>query len=437
MEAEKRVIDIFRVLLPVMALLTFSYFLYYLSKGNFNWFYIYLISYVVLIMIYHAVIRDRITNIKIFTVVKIINVSLETTTTSVVIILLAKTQPPEVIISGPLVMIYVLMILMTGFRYSMRLSFYSSILAVIQYVLICMYLVRGVSPEIKSVIIDLGNGGLFQKSLYILLSGIVSGLLAHNTKVITKKVAVSSYEQFRIKNTFGQYVSNEVRDYILSGEFDLTGEEKYGVILFSDLRNFTGIMERTEPKNMINQLNEYFTGMVDVIGKNDGIVNKFIGDAIMAVFGIFDNIEKKEKESPELLAVKAAVGMQKKLDELNKKWEKEGKEPLRMGIGLDAGYFITGNIGCEDRMEFTCIGHVINSSLNIEELTKQYGKTIIVSDKIFSKIKPASRIDFQLAPLTEYKTNHPETVSALYEVVIPGKTNEEPKSRMQDEQERF
>ncbi|MFH1538741.1 MAG: adenylate/guanylate cyclase domain-containing protein, partial [bacterium] len=126
----------------------------------------------------------------------------------------------------------------------------------------------------------------------------------------------------------------------------------------------------------------YLSAMIDVIFKYEGTLDKYIGDAIMAVFG-----SPLPHDDDPARSVKAALEMQERLGELNEKWKKEGKEQLKVGIGINTGDVIAGNIGDVRRMEYTVIGDNVNLASRIEGLTKNYGCPIIISSSTYEKVK--------------------------------------------------
>ncbi|MCG8573042.1 MAG: adenylate/guanylate cyclase domain-containing protein [Spirochaetes bacterium] len=382
--AEIFVIRIYLILIPILlSALPLAYFLFYwLAKGSFQPFYLVLIGYLIVVIIYHQIIYRKLKKGLKSIVVKFINVGIEISTVSIVFLVLIQTFNVDTIFTGPIIMVYLIMIMMTGFRYSLRLSLFAGIMGGFQHLVIYLLFYQKLSPDLINRLIDLGFSGMWQKTFYLLIGGVISGLLAVNTKKLITKIANKSLEAQKVKIAFGQYVSKEIRDSILNGKIELGGEEKNGVILFSDIRNFTSMLEQYQPKEVINQLNEYFTAMVEVIASNHGVVNKFIGDAIMSVFGLFN-----EHENAEYIAVKTAIQMQKRLEELNKEWTKNNLLVLKMGIGISSGTFLTGNVGSEDRKEFTCIGDVVNTASRLECLTKKLKKSIIISEEVNIRLK--------------------------------------------------
>jgi len=187
-----------------------------------------------------------------------------------------------------------------------------------------------------------------------------------------------------VKDTFGRYMTKQVADEILKNPGMITpgGRKDEVTVLFSDIRGFTTYAESRPAEEVVTQLNEYMSAMVDVVIKYEGVVDKFIGDAIMAVFG-----SPVKHGDDTLRAVKTALEMQSRLADLDKKWEKEGKQQFRIGIGLNTGDVIVGNIGDIRRMEYTVIGDNVNLASRIEGLTKEYNCPIIISGSTYEKVK--------------------------------------------------
>jgi adenylate cyclase len=182
-------------------------------------------------------------------------------------------------------------------------------------------------------------------------------------------------ERDNIKRLFGHYVSSEIRDSILEGKFEQEGKEVEATILFSDIRNFTELSEKIPPAKVVELLNQYFTEMVTAITNHGGVIDKFIGDAIMAIFGAPRGIGNHG-----LHAIHAGVEMLKRLEAHNE-LQRIKKEPeFKIGIGINSGPLIMGNIGSEKRREFTVIGDTVNIASRLESATKVYRKNILFSE---------------------------------------------------------
>lgn len=191
-------------------------------------------------------------------------------------------------------------------------------------------------------------------------------------------------EKRKLRKYFSLYVAKDVVDEILAHpeKIKLGGETKYLTILFSDIRGFTAISETMEAKSLVDLLNKYLTAMAKIILENRGVVDKFIGDAIMAFWGA-PLLLKNHAEA----AVRTALLMSRQLKEYNKEWEKIGYPEIKIGIGLNTGEAVVGNIGSYERFDYTVIGDNVNLSSRLEGLTKFYGVNIIISDSTAEEVK--------------------------------------------------
>jgi len=179
------------------------------------------------------------------------------------------------------------------------------------------------------------------------------------------------------------------------------------VVLFSDLRGFSTFAERRDPAEVVERLNAYFERMVDAINKEGGVVDKFIGDAIMAIFGGL-----KQLDNPCEAAVRAAVGMREALTELNASWAKEGLEPFDNGVGIHVGEVLQGPIGSRDRKQFTAIGDAVNSAARLEGLTKTNDQPILITDAVHAALP--EELQRQFAPLGEVKVKGKRDSLAIF-----------------------
>ncbi|MFA6450814.1 MAG: adenylate/guanylate cyclase domain-containing protein [bacterium] len=187
-----------------------------------------------------------------------------------------------------------------------------------------------------------------------------------------------------VKDTFSRYVTKQVAEEILKNPSRITpgGKNQEVTVLFSDIRGFTTFAEGRPPEQVLAHLNEYLSAMVDIIFKYEGTLDKFIGDAVMAVFG-----SPIAHDDDPLRAAKTALEMHERLKILNEQWAKQGKETLEIGVGVNTGEVIAGNIGDIRRLEYTVIGDNVNLASRIEGLTKEYHCPIIISESAYAKIK--------------------------------------------------
>ena len=190
-----------------------------------------------------------------------------------------------------------------------------------------------------------------------------------------------------VRTNLSRYLSPQIVEGIVKSDFhvNLGGARKVVTVLFSDIRDFTSITENRPPDLLIRHLNEYFTGMADVIFANQGSLDKYIGDAIVAVFGSLIPLD-----NPEMNAVKASIEMMKKLEELNRMWVARGDFPMYMGVGVNTGEVFLGNIGSQERMEFTVIGDTVNVASRFSGLAK--GGQILVTKSARAGLDDSVRI---------------------------------------------
>lgn len=186
----------------------------------------------------------------------------------------------------------------------------------------------------------------------------------------------------KIRNIFQKYVPKHVIDEVFSHpERSLVGQNRELAILFSDIRSFTTISESMRPDELVNNLNRYFSVMVDIITAHNGFVDKYIGDAIMAFFGA-----PVSSENDALMSVNAALGMIDALVEFNKQQTAQGKVNFQIGIGINYGEVTIGNIGSEKKMDYTVIGDAVNLASRLEGLTKKYHEQFVISEFVYHHV---------------------------------------------------
>ena len=199
----------------------------------------------------------------------------------------------------------------------------------------------------------------------------------------------------RIRQIFQKYVPNDVIErFFASPEKMLVGDNRNLSILFSDIRSFTTISEGMAPDDLVNSLNRYFSGQVDIIYNRNGIVDKYIGDAIMAFWGA---PEKHDDDA--LQSVISGIEMTEAVKKFNENQRKIGKCEFQIGIGLNYGEVTVGNIGSERKMDYTVIGDAVNLASRMEGLTKTYQSDILISESLFDELRqnaPNSGLHFRL-----------------------------------------
>lgn len=221
-------------------------------------------------------------------------------------------------------------------------------------------------------------------TFFILLAAIST--IAYKNMVIDK-------DKNQIKNLFGKFVSPQVLESVLANPDMLSVKvpiKKEMTVLFSDIRDFTSKSEQIPPMELIPQLNEYFTEMVEVIIMDyNGTLDKYMGDAIMAFWGDPVPMEDHAKN-----AVLAALAMQQHLKLLNERWEKESKPPMSIGIGINSGEMIVGHMGSPRLVDYTVLGDNVNIASRVEGLNKQYGTEILITEATYELVKDIVEVAF-------------------------------------------
>lgn len=218
-------------------------------------------------------------------------------------------------------------------------------------------------------------------SLWLALTMPATAILLVQFFHVVRRVRQEQRAKEHIRGMFNSYLSPALLDRMMAkGGLTVVGSERKAVtILFSDLRDFTSWSESTPEDVLIAQLNEYLAAMVECIHAHGGTLHKFIGDAVMAVWG--DLVSEGEAADAEK-ACQAALAMQQRLAELNEAWAGRGLHTLRMGIGLNHGVVLAGNIGSPRRMEFTVIGDAVNLASRLEALNKELRTQILVGQSV-------------------------------------------------------
>jgi adenylate cyclase len=222
------------------------------------------------------------------------------------------------------------------------------------------------------------------------------------------QMARSLREKEMIKRAFTRYVAREVVEEILKNpeKMVLTGERREVTVLFCDVRGFTSISERLSPEEVVSLLNQFYTLMIDTTFKHDGTLDKFLGDAVMAVFGA--PIAHPDHSAR---AIRTALAMQEGIRGLNGRRAQQGKEPIAVGIGVSAGEAVAGTVGTEDRMEYTVIGDSVNLAARLESSAKP--GQILISQRTYQNVEGMVTVQ----PLGAIKVKGKEEQVEVYEVL--------------------
>ena len=223
---------------------------------------------------------------------------------------------------------------------------------------------------------------------------------------------VEDYQKRVVKRLFGRYVSKDVYDQLIAhpDRAELGGKRREMSVLFSDIRGFTTVTESGKPEELVAQLNEYFSRMVDIVFRHKGTVDKFVGDMVMALYGApLDDAEHAEH------AVATAIEMVRELGELNRGWKARGMPGLDIGIGVNSGEMIAGNIGSSSIMSYTVIGDNVNLGARLESLNKEYRTRIIISDATRIRLKG----NYDIRALGDVVVKGKTRPVAIFQIVVP------------------
>ena len=222
---------------------------------------------------------------------------------------------------------------------------------------------------------------------------------------------VEGREKREVKRLFGRYVSKDVFDRLIADPSlaRLGGERREMTVLFSDIRGFTSASEKATPEAVVEQLNEYFTEMVAVLFRHSGTLDKFVGDMVMGLFGA-PVADAKHADH----AVLAAVEMVEALGRLNARWRAEGRPTVDIGVGINSGEMIAGNIGSDTIMSYTVIGDAVNLGSRIESLNKDYGTHVLISQAtkdrltvpVATRLVGEAHVKGRAQPVTLYEVLH-------------------------------
>jgi len=212
-------------------------------------------------------------------------------------------------------------------------------------------------------------------------------------------------ERNRISRTFGEYVSPEVMGKLMDLKPDLRSENKNVCVMFLDIRNFTGFAEKRSPEEVVEYLESLFEFMIEIVNRHHGIINKFLGDGFMAVFGA-PLSDGKDCAN----ALKAA---QEILARVQQEVEAGTILPTTVGIGLHAGEAVTGSIGSALRREYTVIGDVVNLAARIEKLNKRFDSQLLISEIVWQAV---STDGGKAVPMGQVEVRGREQAIQIYQV---------------------
>lgn len=286
-------------------------------------------------------------------------------------------ESTEVLIS-PAMFIYFIIIILSTLSLEFKISLVMGVIAAVEYVIIYFILTEQFGINSKE---SLYNSIIFQfgKANLLIVSGIISGLVAEQMKKNITKVNKALLERNKIINLFGQQISSSIVDYLLNNDTEVKSERKYVCVMFLDIRGFTPFAESKQPEDIIQYQNDVFGFMIEIINKYDGIINQFLGDGYMATFGAPLSTENDCQN-----ALDASLEIIRELSVRNKK---RNFYKTEIGIGLHSGYVVAGNVGTEIRKQYSISGNTVILASRIEQLNKQFNSQLLISKEVLENVK--------------------------------------------------
>jgi adenylate cyclase len=310
------------------------------------------------------------------TLLRYLNAFIEVSIPTIGIIIVALYQTPAYVLITPPILIYTLFIILAALTLDEWLCVFSGLVAAIEFWALSYFVLF--YTDLSQIDPYLAGWYTFaSRGIILLIGGFATRFIVIRIKKELTVAFNAKEERDTIERIFGQHVSPQVVDKLLSE--DAHASEYLPVcIMFLDIRNFTHFTEQNKPAIVVNYLNNIFQYMVEIIHENKGIINKFLGDGFMAVFGA-----PLSSGNDVANAVVAALEIKKRTEEEIKKGN---ILDLKLGIGLHFGHAITGTIGTKRRLEYTIVGDVVNSAAHIEQLNKKYNSIILISEDAMNRL---------------------------------------------------
>jgi adenylate cyclase len=307
----------------------------------------------------------------------------------------------------PIVFMYFLIIALSGFRLNFSICVFTGSLAAIEYMVIARYLINLTELPFNSAEEDTNFKYHIHvlKGLTLFMAGLITGIVTDKLKKGFLKSYQNMSEKNKVISLFGQHVSPAVMEKLLQQKGETYGEIRSVSVMFLDIRNFTTFSESRSPQEVLAYLNSLFEFMIEIVNRNHGIINKFLGDGFMAVFGapLSDGYDSQN-------AVRAAREIIQKVQE---EVELGRILPTKVGIGLHTGNAVTGNVGSSQRKEYTIIGDVVNLASRIETLNKQFDSQLLISEAVRNAIGKDGEEAISLGKVTVKGRNDPVEVFKL------------------------
>jgi len=312
------------------------------------------------------------------------NALIETSLPGVIIFVLAHHMTPQLVFGFWPPMLYFVFIVLSTLRLDFWLSLWTGIVAAVEQFGLALLLlpldISATAPE-QALVYH------FSRSIMLMLAGVAAAVVARALRQQFENSVAAAAARDKVTNLFGQHVSPVVVEQLLDAK--LQSERRTVCVLFLDIRGFTAMTRTRSADETVTLLNDFFAEMIEIVDRNNGFINKFLGDGFLALFGA-----PLDDPSAARNALGAARGMLDAVDAWN---IARPRQALRVGIGIHIGEAVTGSIGSPRRKEYTAIGDTVNLAARLEQLTKETGARLLLSDPVRAAAAASDAVD--LGPL--------------------------------------
>ncbi len=286
-----------------------------------------------------------------------------------------ELDKPSALITPP-VLLYSVFIILSILELDFKICLFTGLVASIEYTGLSFYFLLSVTEQSNLVLVSpLVYAG---KGIIILLSGVVAGLISLQIRKRIFATYRTISEKNRIEKLFGQQVSQEILEEMIKTKQEIVSRKRNACVMFLDIRDFTSFSEKKSPEEIVQYQNDVFSFMIEIVNRNHGIINQFMGDGFMATFGALIQYENDCRN-----AVNASFEI---IQYLNQKTIKEEISNTRVGIGIHYGEVVTGNVGTNIRKQYSITGNTVILAARLEQLNKEYHSNILISKEVLEKI---------------------------------------------------
>ena len=300
-----------------------------------------------------------------------INTAFEICLPSLIILYVAKQFPGHDVMKSPAVLIYFLFIILSTLRLNFLLSFFCGLLSSLSYISFSLLLKNHFTSYDAT------------RAVIILFAGIASGLVAMQIRIGISNSLKETERRRKVENIFGQQLSAEVAGKMIENDGQIETKRMQVAIMFIDIRNFTNFASGRKPEEIVKYQNDFFRIVINTVSKFHGVIHQFLGDGCMVTFGAPINLK-----NPAQHAVEAGVNLLAAIERAIKAGE---LQPTRIGMGIHTGEVVTGNIGTEERQQYSITGNVVILASRIEQLNKQFGSQLLVSEEVVHSIEQTNK----------------------------------------------